>query len=46
MELQEIYEPPELVEVGGFAELTHGTPGGMFFDGGPTPFSFYDEPEG
>ncbi|MBT2387347.1 lasso RiPP family leader peptide-containing protein [Streptomyces sp. ISL-11] len=40
MEEQEIYEPPELVEVGGFAELTRGVPLRLRRDWPPDPFAF------
>ncbi|GAA0336272.1 lasso RiPP family leader peptide-containing protein [Streptomyces blastmyceticus] len=35
---EEVYEPPELMEVGDFAELTLGTSTGTFFEGGYAPW--------
>ncbi|MEU2872398.1 lasso RiPP family leader peptide-containing protein [Streptomyces olivoreticuli] len=35
---EEVYEPPELMEVGDFAELTLGTSNGTFFEGGYAPW--------
>ena len=45
MEQQEIYEPPQLVEVGGFGELTCGDPLGDRPDRPPPPRPSAD-PEG
>ncbi|MCC3770364.1 lasso RiPP family leader peptide-containing protein [Streptomyces sp. UNOC14_S4] len=41
MEQQEIYEPPELVEVGEFGELTRGASTSNELDGGPPPFQWF-----
>ncbi|GAA0416562.1 lasso RiPP family leader peptide-containing protein [Streptomyces luteireticuli] len=37
MRENELYEPPALLEVGDFAELTRGTPAGNMVEGGPDP---------
>lgn len=39
---QSVYEPPAMVEVGDFAELTMGTPAGNRVEGGsPGRFWYY-----
>ncbi|MEU5421393.1 lasso RiPP family leader peptide-containing protein [Streptomyces sp. NPDC001407] len=35
---EEPYEPPELMEVGEFADLTLGTSSGTYFEGGYAPW--------
>ncbi|MEV2256898.1 lasso RiPP family leader peptide-containing protein [Streptomyces sp. NPDC050147] len=41
MDEYEVYEPPAMVEVGDFAELTRGEALGAFFEGGFPPYEWY-----
>ncbi|MFI5783182.1 lasso RiPP family leader peptide-containing protein [Nocardia sp. NPDC051570] len=42
MDQNEMYEPPQIVKVGDFAELTRGGLYGQNWDGGETGFRWYE----
>lgn len=44
MQPDELYEPPALVEVGDFAELTRGEALGAQYEGGFPPYEWYAGP--
>ncbi|MEU9879118.1 lasso RiPP family leader peptide-containing protein [Streptomyces phaeochromogenes] len=44
MQHDEVYEPPAMVEVGDFAELTRGEFLGAHYEGGNPPFDWYSGP--
>ncbi|MBF6049537.1 lasso RiPP family leader peptide-containing protein [Streptomyces sp. NRRL B-1677] len=41
MDQQELYEPPVMVEVGDFADLTRGEALGAHYEGGFPPYEWY-----
>ncbi|MFD3313573.1 lasso RiPP family leader peptide-containing protein [Streptomyces sp. NPDC058656] len=41
MQHDEVYEPPAMVEVGEFAELTRGEALGAYYEGGTPPYEWY-----
>ncbi|WP_161624832.1 lasso RiPP family leader peptide-containing protein [Streptomyces spectabilis] len=41
MEQEDLYEPPALVEVGDFTELTRGEALGSYYEGGFPPYEWY-----
>ncbi|MCZ0991652.1 lasso RiPP family leader peptide-containing protein [Streptomyces diastatochromogenes] len=41
MQQEEVYEPPAMVEVGDFADLTRGEALGAHYEGGFPPYEWY-----
>ncbi|MEU9055572.1 lasso RiPP family leader peptide-containing protein [Streptomyces sp. NPDC048384] len=44
MQPDELYEPPAMVEVGDFGELTRGEAPGAQYEGGFPPYEWYPGP--